>query len=421
MRSLSQSASYPASCHSPQEEGSNRKSSTASSGSVVADWLEEDDGEEIESWINDQHSTAEDVAVINKLIDEEGGNIKTLKYVRGRRASVAPATAMLPGGVEIPAALLALGGGSTGGGDKLDRTLFSATSSMKTRLIVREATNAHIISAKTKQSEGGAEAVKKGPSDDEIKKRIGRSNSKRGRSHALTKLKGVAHVVTYAESKAVEFIKKRRTSVLDSKRVEKSIDEEGHKVVNGYHYLKTLGEGSFGKVKLVEKNGKQFAIKIMKKSILKKKKMGGGLNNTAYNAVLREIAVMKKIHHENVVTLHEVIDDDMCNKLYLVIDFVQGGQIMDPENNYGEKLDPDLARSYLRDIVKGLEYLHFQKIIHQDIKPENLLVTSDGRVKISDFGVSRALLDDEEKLQQTEGTPAFQAPEIVEGVTREGQ
>ena len=94
---------------------------------------------------------------------------------------------------------------------------------------------------------------------------------------------------------------------------------------------------------------------------------------------------------------------------------------MDPENNYGEKLDPDLARSYLRDVVKGLEYLHYQKIIHQDIKPENLLVTKDGRVKISDFGVSRALLNDEEQLQQTEGTPAFQAPEIVEGVTREGQ
>ena len=85
---------------------------------MVGDWLEEDDGDEIDNWINDQHSTAEDVEVINKLIDEDGGNIKTLKYVRGRRASVAPPTAMLPGGVEIPAALLALGGGggSAGGG-----------------------------------------------------------------------------------------------------------------------------------------------------------------------------------------------------------------------------------------------------------------------------------------------------------------
>ena len=86
---------------------------------------------------------------------------------------------------------------------------------------------------------------------------------------------------------------------------------------------------------------------------------------------VHSVACMKLLRHPNVVTLHEVIDDENCNKLYLVIDYVKGGPLMD---DCGARLVPSLARSYFRDILNGLEYLHFQNVIHQDLKPENLLV-----------------------------------------------
>lgn len=78
---------------------------------------------------------------------------------------------------------------------------------------------------------------------------------------------------------------------------------------------------------------------------------------------------------------------------------------------------PILSRHYFRDILRSLEYLHAQKIIHGDLKPENILLTSDGIVKLSDFGCSRVFVTGNEYFDRFRGTPAFLAPEIMKHQT----
>jgi len=73
--------------------------------------------------------------------------------------------------------------------------------------------------------------------------------------------------------------------------------------------------------------------------------------------------------------------------------------------------------SYFSQLVDGLEYLHSRRVVHKDLKPGNLLLTLDGSLKISDFGVAEVvgLFDPEDSCQDGQGTPAFQPPEIANG------
>ncbi|KLO17113.1 hypothetical protein SCHPADRAFT_181401 [Schizopora paradoxa] len=106
--------------------------------------------------------------------------------------------------------------------------------------------------------------------------------------------------------------------------------------------------------------------------------------------VLREIAIMKKCKHGQVVQLYEVIDDKLSHKIFMVMEFMGGGEIkwQEPKRKV-PVLTVDQTRRICRDVVLGLEYLHHQGIIHRDIKPANLLWTKDRKnVKITDFGVS---------------------------------
>ncbi|SPO24637.1 related to Serine/threonine-protein kinase [Ustilago trichophora] len=173
---------------------------------------------------------------------------------------------------------------------------------------------------------------------------------------------------------------------------------------------------------------------------------------TTDQKVRREIAIMKKCSHDNVVQLKEVIDDPQSKKIFMVLEYMEGGEITWKDDQGRPTLTVDEARSILRDVVCGLEYLHYQGIIHRDIKPANLLWDKDRRVKISDFGVSHfsyammiandqaaalasatasssasssssklappagstsdpSLMDDRE-LAKTAGSPAFFAPEL---------
>jgi serine/threonine protein kinase len=157
---------------------------------------------------------------------------------------------------------------------------------------------------------------------------------------------------------------------------------------------------------------------------------------TTDKKVKREIALLKKCAHENVVQLKEVIDDPSSKKIFMVLEFMEGGEVQWKDDRGFPTLTVDEARRTLRDVVLGLEYLHYQGIIHRDIKPANLLWDANRKVKISDFGVSHfsyallvasgglpsldsdeermkdpSLVDDHE-LAKTAGSPAFFAPEL---------
>ncbi|KAA1086758.1 hypothetical protein PGT21_011124 [Puccinia graminis f. sp. tritici] len=159
----------------------------------------------------------------------------------------------------------------------------------------------------------------------------------------------------------------------------------------------------------------------------------------------KEIAIMKRLRHKHIVQLKEVIDDAKSKKVFMILEFMEGGQVLwqDPLT-HTPLMTVEQARNTFRQVLLGLEYLHYQGIIHRDIKPANLLWTADREtVKISDFGVSHisgvlkrsasncnlpasivpsdGLADDsprtfnstdDKALRKTEGSPAFMAPEL---------
>ena len=127
--------------------------------------------------------------------------------------------------------------------------------------------------------------------------------------------------------------------------------------------------------------------------------------------MLREIAIMRKISHEHVVALRDVIDDSHINKLYMVMTYCSRGALMDSQKLPCEPLPFELARKWFADSVLGLDYLHFQDIVHFDLKPDNILITDNGRALIADFGVSRTILDGT-RASGSPGTPSYTAPEV---------
>lgn len=197
-------------------------------------------------------------------------------------------------------------------------------------------------------------------------------------------------------------------------------DADGNKMVNEYVRVCGIGRGSYGKVVLYRSNndGLQYAIKGFYKSRLSKVRVTS--TETAMTDVLREVAIMKLLEHPNLVNLVEVIDDPESDHLYMVLEYVEGKCICDASGTRGG-IGEDTARRYLRDIIVGLTYLHAHDIVHGDIKPDNLLVTRTGSVKIGDFSVSQVLEDGNDELWRSPGTAAFTAPECCLGSPYNGK
>jgi [calcium/calmodulin-dependent protein kinase] kinase len=185
----------------------------------------------------------------------------------------------------------------------------------------------------------------------------------------------------------------------------------GKMVINGYVLMHKLGQGSYGVVWLAasRQHSKKYAIKVVSRTLLKKKRFGSEAKSES--EALKEVAVMKRLAHPNIVALYEVIDDASSDKIYMVCEFAELGPVM-TETEYNSPLPPEVARKYFRDIICGLEYLHFQGVIHRDIKPSNVLISSDGTAKIADFGAAALTEDGEGNLSEVKGTPAFQPPEV---------
>ena len=183
-----------------------------------------------------------------------------------------------------------------------------------------------------------------------------------------------------------------------------------------YEMREMLGRGSQAKVWLCTSEnieGQLFAAKVMKKrSLIKrhyKKKLGK--YGKATGKIAREIAIMKRLRHEHVVNLFDVLDDPNQNFLVMVLEYMPGGTVA-ADLAVTKALDTKLAVSYFQQLVLGLEYLHHHDIFHRDIKPSNLLLSKDKKtLKISDFGVSEFLHTHNDSHLGLRGTVAFLAPE----------
>ncbi|KAL5477330.1 hypothetical protein EMCRGX_G024119 [Ephydatia muelleri] len=192
-------------------------------------------------------------------------------------------------------------------------------------------------------------------------------------------------------------------------------DLEDYTMVNQYKVLDIIGSGSYGVVRKAVNDDKVYAMKIVGKRKLQKMNSFRGKATPQKNPlekIKKEIAILKKLDHENVVKLHEVLDDPHEDDIIMVFEHVPNGPIIDPITPE-KRISEDKARKYFIDILLGLEYLHSQHIIHRDIKPQNLLLDIKDRVKIADFGVSEEVETSNSDLSRSAGTPAFTAPECL--------
>ncbi|XP_039002195.1 serine/threonine-protein kinase GRIK1-like [Hibiscus syriacus] len=216
----------------------------------------------------------------------------------------------------------------------------------------------------------------------------------------------------------------RQFVVKETKKIIPSEDENGNKMVNEYVRQYKIGSGSYAKVVLYQNSvdGKQYAIKAFHKYHLLKLRVAP--SETAMNDVLCEVLLLSIFKWlANIVNLIEVIDDPSTDQFYMVLEYVKGKYVCEgsgPPGAVGEHT----ARKYLRDIVSGLMYLHAHNIVHGDIKPDNLLITSTGVVKIGDLKISKIpqvfkMTNDE--LRRSPGTPVFTAPECCLGSTHGGK
>jgi len=185
------------------------------------------------------------------------------------------------------------------------------------------------------------------------------------------------------------------------------------KVIDRYLVGEILGEGSYGKVKegLDIHTLNRCAIKIMKKRKLRR--IPHGEDN-----VKREIWMLKRTSHKNIIRLFDVIKNNEREKIYMVMDYCVCAMHAMLKNAPGNVFPEWQAHSYFCQLIDGLEYLHGVGIIHKDIKPSNLLISTSDVVKISDFGVAEQLdpFAADDSCVTSQGSPAFQPPEVANGV-----
>ncbi|XP_029373684.1 calcium/calmodulin-dependent protein kinase kinase 1b [Echeneis naucrates] len=219
-----------------------------------------------------------------------------------------------------------------------------------------------------------------------------------------------------------------RQPTIETKRVSIT-DADDCVQLNQYKLNKEIGKGSYGVVRLAynEDSEQYYAMKVVSKKKLMKqcgfvrRPPTQGSNSQQQDLfpkavlpldrVYREIAILKKLDHHNVVKLVEVLDDPDEDGLHMAFELMTKGPVMEVPTD--EPFTEEQARFYFRDIVLGIEYLHYHKIIHRDVKPSNLLLGDDGHIKIADFGVSNEFEGTDALLSSTAGTPAFMAPEMM--------
>jgi len=180
-------------------------------------------------------------------------------------------------------------------------------------------------------------------------------------------------------------------------------------IIDDYAFGGVLGEGSYGKVKegIDTKTRNMVAIKIFSRTKLREVENGEIM-------VQREVSIMRSLHHGNIVNVKDDFIIEEKAKMYIVMEYVDGGTLQDLlDRAPGNKLPPCQAQDYLKEIIKGILYLQDNGVVHRDLKPDNILLTGSGHVKIGDFGSAVRVnpLNDIENCFFGEGSPAYQAPE----------
>ncbi|KXS18906.1 Pkinase-domain-containing protein [Gonapodya prolifera JEL478] len=173
-----------------------------------------------------------------------------------------------------------------------------------------------------------------------------------------------------------------------------------------FSWGKRLGKGSFGEVIVATEKatGNHYAVKMINKTKITSKH--------DIEALRREVRILKEVNHDNVMRLFNTFESD--KNVFLQLEFCAGGDLFSKVVGNGVLLEDD-ARKYFTQALNGIAHLHSKKIVHRDVKPENLLMStadSEAIVKVADFGLSN-MIQQEDLLSTWCGSPAYMAPELV--------
>ena len=199
------------------------------------------------------------------------------------------------------------------------------------------------------------------------------------------------------------------SEILDEK---KKKEKEKEYTIGNYLIKRTLGQGTFGKVKLgiYLPSQEKVAIKILEKDRI--------LEKDDEIRVKREFDMLALFNNPNVILVAEIFES--ADSFYSVMEFCEGGELF----NYivkNRRLSEEEAAFFYYQLITGLEYIHSLGIVHRDLKPENLLLTKDHLLKIIDFGLSNYFKEGQKELLVTPcGSPCYASPEMVAGKTYDG-
>ncbi|KAM4739512.1 serine/threonine-protein kinase Nek1 isoform 2-T2 [Anableps anableps] len=173
-----------------------------------------------------------------------------------------------------------------------------------------------------------------------------------------------------------------------------------------YEKVKQIGEGSFGKAILVKstEDGRQYVIKEIGIS---------GMSSKERQESRREVAVLANMSHPNIVQYKESFEEGGC--LYIVMDYCEGGDLFKKINSQKGVLFPEeQILDWFVQICLALKHVHGRKILHRDIKSQNIFLTKEGTVQLGDFGIARVLNSTVDLARTCIGTPYYLSPEICE-------
>jgi len=190
----------------------------------------------------------------------------------------------------------------------------------------------------------------------------------------------------------------------------KALDLDKSAKLDNYSKIEKIGEGTYGVV-FKGKNKKTGEMVAIKK--IRMEHDDEGIPSTA----IREVSLLLELAHPNIVHLQETLMDD--TRLYLIFEFLSMDlkKYLDSFES-GKYMEPALVKSYLYQIMQALLFCHARRVLHRDLKPQNLLIDSKGVIKIADFGLGRAFGLPVRVFTHEVVTLWYRAPEVLLGSTR---